>query len=50
MIARKVCVFPQDKFSRTRAHPQSWLLLMGRGSRANRSCTAEQSVKGAQRE
>jgi len=49
MIARMACLFPRDKVSPAIAGRQSWALLIGRGSDANRACIAGQFVKGAQR-
>jgi hypothetical protein len=47
MIARKTCLFSGNHVSR--ASSQSWMTLIGRTSGANRTCFAEQSLKGTQR-
>jgi hypothetical protein len=49
MIARMACLFSRDNASPAVAGTPSWMLLTGPGSDANRTCIAEQSLKGIQR-
>jgi hypothetical protein len=49
MIARKVRLFSLDHFSLAAAGIQSWMLVMGTTSDANRIGIAKQFAKGTQR-
>jgi hypothetical protein len=49
MIARQVCLFPQNYLSPAAARIQSWMLLYGSNSGADRTYIKGQFAKGAQR-
>jgi hypothetical protein len=49
MIARKVCLFPQDNFSPAPMGARSCAPTITGGSETNSICVGTQVVKGAQR-